>query len=364
MRQGKVTVVVGGQFGSEAKGHVAARLCAGREVAAVRVAGPNAGHTVIDPRDGHRWALRCVPVAAVVSPDAKLIIAAGSEIDQEVLLDEVARLEGSSIPVRHRLFIDGQATLLEDRHRGTEAQAGLTRRIGSTGKGIGAARADRIMREARLWDHLADVMPAPWNVPTDTAQMLAAWLGTGRDVVIEGTQGFGLGLHAGYYPYCTSSDCRAIDFLAMSGITPWAPWVGEVETIVVLRTYPIRVAGDSGPLRGETTWEQLGQETQGHIRPEFTTVTQKMRRVGRWDPELAAQAVGHNGGRRAKVALMFFDYWYPELAGITDPSLLKDEHLDAVRRVQRECGAGVALLGTGPSTIIDVESWIRERSDG
>ena len=64
----------------------------------------------------------------------------------------------------------------------------------------------------------------------------------------------------------------------------------------MLRTLPIRVAGESGPLFAETTWEQLADESNGYIRPERTTVTNLIRRVGRWDSELAREAVQANGG--------------------------------------------------------------------
>ena len=75
---GRVTVVVGGQYGSEGKGHVTAQLTGGRDVV-VRVAGPNAGHSAYDPR-GVLWKLRQIPVGAVWS-NGPVVIAAGSEID-------------------------------------------------------------------------------------------------------------------------------------------------------------------------------------------------------------------------------------------------------------------------------------------
>ena len=50
------------------------------------------------------------------------------------------------------------------------------------------------------------------------------------------------------------------------------------------------MAGNSGPLKGETSWEELGLE------PERTTVTNKVRRVGDWDPELLEEAIRANGG--------------------------------------------------------------------
>lgn len=353
MRQGKVTVVVGGQYGSEAKGHVAAWLAreGGDRLCAVRVAGPNAGHSAYDdntPR--HKWALRQIPVAAVKNRECQLVIGAGSEIDEEVLDHEIKLLDDAGLKVTSRLHIDGSATVVTNTNKLTEARD-LTDRLGSTAKGVGAARAARIMREAPVWCNGAEDVGHDY---TDTAHMLAAWLRSGRDVLIEGTQGYGLGLHAGYYPFCTSSDCRAVDFLAMAGISPWAPWINEVETWVVLRTYPIRVAGNSGPLWGETTWKELEDRTDGYVRPEYTTVTQKMRRVGTWDQGLASRAVMENGGPATKVALMFFDYWYPELSGMADADELSMEHWAAIWKVESQVGTLVQLIGTGPDSIIDL----------
>ncbi len=181
--------------------------------------------------------------------------------------------------------------------------------------------------------------------------MLSQHLALGRDVVIEGTQGYSLGLHAGWYPFCTSSDCRVVDFLAMAGVCP----VGvEIEPWVVLRTFPIRVAGNSGPMMEELTWEMLEKSSGGYIKAERTTVTQRIRRVGAWDPELARAAVSANGGGLVSVALAMFDYWYPELAGATARDQLTHEHWNRIRGVEREVGTGVKLLGTGPGSMIDL----------
>src|SRR5262249_25087084 len=136
----------------------------------------------------------------------------------------------------------------------TEDEA-LVARIGSTGKGIGAARAARIMRTAPL---VEDQKQWPTMVG-DIADHIRARLRHNGNIQIEGTQGYGLGLHAGYYPYCTSSDCTAMHFMAMAGCPPWLVTPEELEVWVVFRTYPIRVAGNSGPLVRETTWEVVGQ---------------------------------------------------------------------------------------------------------
>lgn len=356
---GVVINVVGGQFGSEGKGAVAARVALGLgRLAAVRVAGPNAGHSAVDAH-GRKWALRQIPVVAVTNLDAVLVIGAGSEIDEEVLQSEVDTLDAAGFAVSQRLYVDGQATVIQPEHKQSETglggagQGSLVDRIGSTGKGIGAARAARMMREAPLWcdghDPDGDLRLPMWGIGTDTAAMLRRWLYNG-DVLIEGTQGYGLGLHAGYYPQCTSSDCRAVDFMAMTGITPWDPLVTHIETWVVLRTYPIRVAGNSGPLLAETSWDDLNKATLGYIKEERTTVTQKVRRVGCWDPDLAKAAIEANGGRSAKIALTFFDYLYPELAGATSPTQLTGQHRATIAEMERDAGAAIAYLGTGPDS--------------
>lgn len=346
----KLQVVVGGQFGSEAKGHVAAKLAARADyelynVTGVRVAGPNAGHSAFDDQ-GRKWALRTIPVMAVSNLNAMLVLAAGSEIQLSVLDDEIGQLEAAGIPIRNRLYIDPQATILLPDHIERETQKSMHQRLGSTGKGVGAARADRIMRAAPLWKDVAHLYP---DITTcDTAELLAGALMLNSQVVIlEGTQGYGLGLHAGHYPYCTSSDCRAIDFLAMAGINPWQAGV-ELETWVVMRTFPIRVAGTSGPLLNETTWEQLAIESGGYIQPEFTTVTKKMRRVGRWDAELAEKAVAANGTDTVKIAMMFMDYLQPDLAGDTFNGL-NEESEAWLQQAQRDClDRPIAYIGIGP----------------
>jgi adenylosuccinate synthase len=359
---GTLQVVVGGQQGSEGKGAITAFLAkrsahAGRVTVAIRVAGPNAGHTAYSP-DGTAWALRQIPVAGVVDPNVQLAIGPGSEIDWPVLLDEITRLEEHGIPIRNRLIVDSSATMLTDEHKAAEANAGLVGKIGSTGKGIGAARADRIMRKAELaggetW--LPVLTEAGVMVQHQTHLLVKAVLESpGSTVLIEGTQGFGLGLHGTAYPKCTSSDCRAVDFVAMAGLDQ--NWADDYEVYVVARTYPIRVAGDSGPLKGETTWEDLGLE------PEKTTVTHKIRRVGEWDPELVANAVIANGGPKVvKIALTMADYIVPAAYGATsvvfeDSGTAKDMQ-DLVNRVITDAGAPVTLVGTSPTTVIDMEDW-------
>jgi adenylosuccinate synthase len=368
MKPNTLDVVVGGQFGSESKGRVTAELAVrrraeGRIVTNVRVAGPNAGHVVID-QHGNRFALRSLPVGLVTDPFSTGVIAAGSEIDYPVLKSEVELLESKGHAVRDRLLIDPQATMLVESHRHAEGgnDGPMQTRMGSTGKGIGAARADRIWRRATLagdsafLGHLGEL-----GVVMDTQTLLQRRLRAGHSqaVIVEGTQGYGLGLHAGHYPYCTSSDCRAVDFLAMAGISPWGAHA-ELKVHVVLRAYPIRVAGNSGPLKGETSWDELG------LPEEHTTVTHKVRRVGQWDGELARAAIAANGGPhnpQVVVALAMADQRIAGLAGAKSWAGLPGDVLFElgvwIQSLEEEVGAKVETIGTGPDSTL----WVSERFD-
>lgn len=353
-------VVVGAQFGSEAKGHVTQRLIDSsvartewaKDAASghapiynVRVAGPNAGHT------GHslygvKIAFRQLPIGAL-RPGVTCVIAPGSEVQASVLMNEIdaAIRYGYFDPAR--LWIDSEATLLEPSH--IDAEQGMNERLGSTGKGIGAARAERLMRRARRVGD--DEAFTKWLLKLgahigDTANLLTID-DNASHIIIEGTQGYGLGLHAGSYPYCTSSDCRAIDFLGMAGLSPW--WFSNVDLRVwaVARTFPIRVAGNSGPLYQETSWEKLG------LPPEYTTVTKKMRRVGHWDMGLVQEAVlANGGGPTVRLAITMLDQRYPELAGVDKWGKIVDNPAveEWIEEIEENTGADVELVTTGPNT--------------
>lgn len=339
-----IQVVCGAQFGSEAKGHIAAYLATyPTSLHAVRVAGPNAGHTVVDSI-GQTWKLRQVPVAAVTNPNAELIIAAGSEINRDVLISEVESLDRAGFMVTERLHIHPSATMISSAHLNQEMSNRLSDKIGSTMSGVGAARASRIWRTAVTAANSADLQE---RFPKRIHEV---GLNRCRRVLIEGTQGYGLGLHTSYYPFCTTSDCRAIDFLAMAGVSPWG---ADLEVWLVARTFPIRVAGNSGPLLNEIAWADL------KVDPETTTVTQKVRRVGQWDSELVKKAVAANGGcvsNHVHLAITMLDYLEPKVRGRTSETLDLEGRKwvsTLALSVEERVGVRPTLFGTSPSTVID-----------
>ena len=131
-----VTVIVGGQYGSEGKGKVALAVArrTGATVA-VRVGGSNAGHTAYD-KDGVRHVFRHLPTAALLS-DTTCVLGPGSLIDPEVLRGEVESLGLSA----ERLIIDPLASVITKTCKQRECDAGLGERIGSTLTGTGVKRS-------------------------------------------------------------------------------------------------------------------------------------------------------------------------------------------------------------------------------
>lgn len=317
-----VTAIIGAQFGSEGKGAYIAST-AGRFDVAVRTGGPNAGHSFW--HGGRVYKMRSIP-CTWINPNCALVLGAGAVIDPEVLRREVEETGRGDIRVDH------QAAIITEQDREDEEHSALAG-MGSTLEGVGYARIKKIKRDAG-----DSPLARDHTVPTvDTVEYLSGQIQQGAEILLEGTQGSGLSLHHGQWPYVTSSDCNAAQLLADAGIAP----AHLAHTILVARTYPIRVGGPSGPMRNERTWEEMGR------LPERTTVTNKIRRIGEWDSEVFARAVQLNAP--CGIVLTFTDYLDSTLTGATDPGyVLKNRRLQAfIRMVEQEARAPVIAIGTG-----------------
>src|SRR5438046_1040639 len=137
-----VSVVIGGQFGSEGKGKVALEI-ARRTGAAivVRVGGTNSGHTAVDDA-GKTWALRQLPVSMLAS-SVTAVLPSGAIIDPKIFFHEVEALRLD----HHRVVVSPYASVISDEDKESERAAGLVDQIGSTGSGTGAALIRRIYRQ-------------------------------------------------------------------------------------------------------------------------------------------------------------------------------------------------------------------------
>ncbi|MGY3506748.1 adenylosuccinate synthetase [Bradyrhizobium sp. USDA 4471] len=331
-----VSVVVGGQYGSEGKGKVA--LAIAREKTAryvVRVGGTNSGHTIIDDH-GKPRSFRQLP-ASVFSKDAVAVLPPGALIDPEIFEKEVAELGLRPDRVKVSPF----ASLISPEDREMERSIGLVDRIGSTGSGTGAALVRRIGRAAAV--RLAKDEPRLRPYIDDTARLMRDALAKTQRIVIEGSQGFGLSvLHGGFYPHATSRDTTASAFVSEAGLSPF-----DVDEIVlVLRAHPIRVAGTSGPLEDEMSWKDLAAEAGlAEDYKELTTATRKVRRIGRFEVDVVRRAIAAN--QPTSIVLNHLDYVDPALTQGMRGALARD----FVARVESKIGAPVTLVGFGPDSL-------------
>lgn len=256
-----ILVVQGGQYGSEAKGNIAARLCIDREVGyAVRTGAINAGHTVIF--NGKRFAMQQIPTGWV-NPKTKLVIGPGAYIHPETLWREIDMVNNATgADVRHRLFIDYRCGLHDSSHEVKAKAANRHHRMGATGKGgseaIVAKIRDRGDGYQLFWQSQfgKDFRIRNNMTGCDTVDILNRAYDRGEQILIEGTQGTLLDLHLGPYPFTTSRMTSAANWIAEAGLSPAL----EYEVVLVVRTFPIRVAGNSGPLPLEIEWVDLARE--------------------------------------------------------------------------------------------------------
>jgi adenylosuccinate synthase len=309
-RRREVVAVIGAQYGSEGKGKVVDCLIKNMDGgngfdAAVRTGGPNAGHT-FHTKDGKAWVMQSIP-CAWEDPTTKLVIGAGALFDPYQIKKELELIEaeyGEGF-ISSRLYVDPNAAVLADDHRQFEGGVGgdAHAKIGSTGKGVGIARAVHIARGLDWNGGLSSGtvrsrgLTGPW-IEADTVAILD---GCDR-ILLEGTQGAGLSLFHGPWPKVTSADIGVASMMSEAGVPP----NGRPLTIwYATRSMPIRVAGPSGPLHGEMTWEEVS-ESAGREVIERTTVTKKVRRIGRFDIDEFRRSVMRNGP--GKVFITFCDY--------------------------------------------------------
>lgn len=265
-------------------------------------------------------------------------MSAGSYIDVDILLGEIERYG-----VQERVWIDPLAMVVRPEHGRIEQDLGLGSRIGSTQSGTGAAVIERVSRGESVILARDDARLRPF-LRVDAKDQLVERLAKRQRIVIEGTQGFGLSLlHGSDYPKVTSRDTTAAAFLAETGLSPL-----DVDQIVlVIRTFPIRVAGNSGPLAQETTWEEIARESGSDVPlQEFTTVTKRVRRVAHFTPDVVVRAIKANNP--SHVVMNHLDYVD---ARCHCGSSLTPRARRFIEMVESQIGRSIDLVGAGANNM-------------
>lgn len=322
----KVDVLLGLQWGDEGKGKVVDVLTPRYDLVTRFQGGPNAGHTL--EFNGQKYVLRSIP-SGIFQGDKINIIGNGVVLDPALFKAEVEALEQSGHPLTKRLKISKKAHLILPTHRlldqAFESAKGEGK-IGTTGKGIGPAYADKISRNGlRVGDILhnfeakyaaaiqrhKDILNQ-YNFPFDITELEREWmegidtirkfelidsehvinevLQSGKKVLAEGAQGTMLDIDFGSYPFVTSSNTICAGACTGLGVAPRT--IGDVYGI--FKAYCTRVG--SGPFPTEL-FDATGDEmrNKGH---EFGSVTGRPRRCGWIDLVALKYAVMINGVTR------------------------------------------------------------------
>ncbi|HAS32616.1 MAG TPA: adenylosuccinate synthase, partial [Microbacterium sp.] len=283
------------------------------------------GHTVVIGDE--KYALHLLP-SGILSPGVNAVIGNGVVVDLEVLFDELTALQARGLDTS-RLKVSANAHIITHYHRTldkvTERFLGK-RQIGTTGRGIGPAYADKINRVGIRVQDLFDenilrqkvegaldqknhLLVKVFNrraitcdevveellsyaerlrpMVADTGLLLDEALKRDEVVVFEGGQATMLDVDHGTYPFVTSSSATAGGAATGSGVGP-----GRLDRIVgIVKAYTTRVG--SGPFPTE-----LFDENGDFLRSrgfEFGTTTGRPRRVGWYDAPITRYATRING---------------------------------------------------------------------
>ncbi|HEY5463228.1 MAG TPA: adenylosuccinate synthetase [Hanamia sp.] len=346
-----VDVIVGGQFGSEGKGQIAAHISPEYDCL-VRVGGPNAGHTVFEKPTNHVFHL--LPSGSYRNPKAKLIIGPGAVLNLQKILDEIRAFDIEA----GRLIIDENAVIISQNDIDEEQKIKDT--ISSTGQGVGFATANNIIARLKGDDRhkaknfIKELRPFLGT----TSEELERMYRDGKKILLEGTQGTGLSLHHGLYPHITSRDTSVSGCLSEAGISPKR----VRKIIMVTRTYPIRVGGTSGPFLSneidmKIVAERSGKNADELIKKEITTTTKKKRRIAEFSWSLFRKACELNSP--TDIALTFTDYISVKNENARRYERLTAETRHFIEEIERCAGVKVSLIGTtfDYRAVIDRRNW-------
>lgn len=365
-----VDVIVGGQYGSEGKGHISAYLAREYDVL-VRVGGPNAGHTVSSASGVYVY--HQLP-SGTRDVDAEILLGPGMTVRVDRLLEEIDECRITP----DRLFVDPQVMIIEDSDIAAEQE--MVEKIASTGRGGGSAASRRIMGRKpgaiRLARDVPELKPYVGEFPTyrgATAGRLEKAYREGRSILLEGTQGSGLSLFHGPYPYVTSRDTNVAGCLAEAGISP-----SRIRRILmVVRPTPIRVADPdekdgkkerSGPLKHETSFQEIARQAGLNAEEvttlEITSTTKRNRRVGWFEWDQFRHACSLNAP--TDIVLTFADYIDAKNEQARRFEQLSSDTIKFIEELERISQAPVSLINTrfprNPDESIDLRTVIDRRN--
>ena len=374
-------VIIGAQWGDEGKGKATDLLGSRIDYVVKFNGGNNAGHTVVVGDE--KYALHLLP-SGILTEGVTPVIANGVVIDIEVLFNELTALSARGVDVS-RLVVSANAHVITHYHRTldkvTERFLGK-RQIGTTGRGIGPAYADKINRVGIRIQDLFDenilrqkvegalhqknhLLVKIYNrraidveevvaellsyaerlrpMVADTGMLLNQALDGGKTVVFEGGQATMLDVDHGTYPFVTSSNSTSGGAATGSGVAP-----NRFDRIIgIVKAYTTRVG--AGPFPTELH-DEFGEflRSKGF---EFGTTTGRPRRTGWYDIDgvrVEEVPVSQTDFHHAVPIYENFPGWAEDLTAVREFDDLPKNARDYVLAIEAMNGARISAIGVGP----------------
>ena len=319
-------VIIGAQWGDEGKGKIVDILARDANIVVRYQGGSNAGHTVINERGTYIFHL--IP-SGILYRGTTCVIGNGVVVDPGALIEEMDRLQPMGISFGKNFAVSQRAHMILPYHKAIDRaseQSKGSRKIGTTGRGIGPSYADKMARvgirmgdllnpalfRKKLEENLVEMnwfLERLYKVETfqvdkvfdqymgyaerlksyivDTTTLLNRAINKDKTVLFEGAQGTHLDVDFGTYPYVTSSSSAAGGACTGTGVGPTM-----IDAVMgIAKAYTTRVG--SGPFPTELT-DAVGQGLQERGR-EFGSTTGRARRCGWYDAVVVRHAAQVNG---------------------------------------------------------------------
>ncbi|HEY3512485.1 MAG TPA: adenylosuccinate synthase, partial [Kribbella sp.] len=287
--------------------------------------GNNAGHTVVIGSE--KYALHLLP-SGILTPGVTPVIGNGVVVDLSVLFEELDALQARGVDPS-RLVVSASAHVIPPYNRTLDKVAERflgSRKIGTTGRGIGPTYADKMNRIGiriqdlydekileqkvtgaleqknqllvkvynrraveihEVLDELLGYADRLKPMVADTGLLLNQALDDGKTVLMEAGQATLLDVDHGTYPFVTSSNAISAGACTGTGIPPT-----RIDRVMaVVKAYTTRVGEGPFPtelLDADGEWLR----TQG---AEFGVTTGRPRRCGWYDSVIARYAARVNG---------------------------------------------------------------------
>jgi len=319
-------VVVGAQWGDEGKGKIVDYLAKDADIIARYQGGDNAGHTIVIGNE--KYVLHLVP-SGILHSDKKCIIGNGVVLSPKVFFEEIESLRKRGIRIDSNLYISERTHLIMPYHKLMDAAEENNRgskKIGTTGRGIGPAYMDKAARlgirvgDLMDFDHFEEKLDLnlvhkarfleksdDWVKSTkaeiikefreyaerlkpfvkDTFVIINDAIDNGESIIFESAQGTLLDIDLGTYPYSTSSNSTVGGACSGLGVPPT-----KIDEIIgLVKAYTTRVG--EGPFPTEFPAEM--NERMRERGEEFGATTGRPRRCGWFDAVAVRYSARLNG---------------------------------------------------------------------